>query len=304
MCTDKADGRRLPNELIEAILQLLPPLQMFQLATAFRFLRLQSSAIPLLPGATIDKAAAKGQVALLNWWKQNKLPFNYSRAALDNASRYGHVLVLDWWRESGLALKYSHRAVDWASANGHIAVLMWWDAHSRTRSSPSRLLTKGRSITFKYSSKSIDAAHSPDVLDWWCTCRLRHEFKQSFSRQVLSKASRTGNVQVLEWWKKSGFLDDRNEDIFEPLFTAQALDLASQNGFVGVLEWWVGSGFRFETSRQALLLASLNGHVEVLDWWRRSGLVDFELSEGEREMVLTECPPNVVEWWSSEAGVK
>ena len=44
------------------------------------------------------------------------------------------------------------------------------------------------------------------------------------------------------------------------------IDNASENGHVNVLDWWKSSGFDLEYSNDAIDYASENGHVNVLDW--------------------------------------
>jgi len=68
----------------------------------------------------------KGNINILNWWKNSGLPWDYSKSLLNSASYYGHIDVLTWFLNSGLELKYDEAALRFASQQGHINVLNWW----------------------------------------------------------------------------------------------------------------------------------------------------------------------------------
>jgi len=70
-------------------------------------------------------------------------------------------------------------------------------------------------------------------------------------------ASANGHVNVLNWWKKSGF---------RLIYDHRAIDYASHNGHIKVLDWWLSSGLDFEY-KNALTLASNNEQIQVLNWW-------------------------------------
>ncbi|KAI9218823.1 hypothetical protein BC828DRAFT_387585 [Blastocladiella britannica] len=47
---------------------------------------------------------------------------------------------------------------------------------------------------------------------------------------------------------------------------------ASKNGLIDVLKWWRDSGFELKYSWRAMDYARKEGHVDVVEWWRSSGL--------------------------------
>ncbi|KAL8947188.1 MAG: hypothetical protein Q9222_006504 [Ikaeria aurantiellina] len=70
-----------------------------------------------------------------------------------------------------------------------------------------------------------------------------------------------GQTAILDWWQQSpSFLTKE--------YGAEAIDLASKSGFVNVLQWWRTSGLPMRYTDAALEQASSQGHIEVLDWWR------------------------------------
>jgi hypothetical protein len=136
----------------------------------------------------IMQVCKRGNVDILEWWKNSGLKLEYDKSTLDLASSSGQVKVLEWWKNSDLKLKYTNDALDWASSNGHVEVLEWW---------------KNSGLELKYNTCALDLASSNshvEVLEWWKNSGL--ELK--YTVNVLDWASRIGHVNVLEWWKNSG----------------------------------------------------------------------------------------------------
>src|SRR6478735_6456241 len=158
MCQSN-DTMNIPNfpaELIEHIITFLPVKSQFRVANALRFLHIRDSCIPYLPFASMNNASKKGQIELLQWWKDSGKRCEYNDFAMDYASLNGHVHILQWWIESGLECKYSVFAMDWASQNGHVHILQWW--------------WDKRDFELKYSNVAIDHASENghvEVLEWW-----------------------------------------------------------------------------------------------------------------------------------------
>ncbi|ORY38637.1 hypothetical protein BCR33DRAFT_426948 [Rhizoclosmatium globosum] len=276
-------SQMLPNELIEQIVQWLPPLHRFQLSTAFRFLVIQRQTVPFLEAATPDAASCKGQVDLLNYLKHNSLPFQYSSAAMDGASRYGHVTILQWWADLGEPLLYTKDAMNWASRNGHTQVLEWWKAQ------------KDR-YTLQYSDEAMDWAaehNQSETIKWWL---LVSNLWIHCSSKCVDWISRHGNKELLQLWFKQPFvrwfpslgrpsLDTidyapnalildfwLNQDRASFKSSTMAMDFASQNGNLGVLQWWKDSGLELRFTSAAIDGARENGHIIVLDWWIESAI--------------------------------
>jgi hypothetical protein len=53
---------------------------------------------------------------------------------------------------------------------------------------------------------------------------------------------------------------------------------ASQNGHIQVLEWFKISGYNFKYGEYAIMHASSNGHIQVLEWFKNSGY-EFKYNE-------------------------
>ncbi|KAJ3156881.1 hypothetical protein HDU86_003416 [Geranomyces michiganensis] len=146
----------LPVEIQEAVVVYLPPLKCFKLSVELRLEKPRNLCLPHLQGAEPDKAAARGQVDLLQVWKScypNQM--RWSEVALDKASRNGHVAVLEWFFKSNLKPLYTTRAIDWASGCGHVDVLECW-------------LKSG--LKLRYTKSAIQWARAnnrTEVLKWW-----------------------------------------------------------------------------------------------------------------------------------------
>ena len=83
-----------------------------------------------------------------------------------------------------------------------------------------------------------------------------------YKNNIVKNASIYGHVQVLEWFKRSGY---------EFKYDEYAINWASNNGYVQVLEWFKHSGYEFKYNKKAINYASANGHVQVLEWFKHSG---------------------------------
>jgi hypothetical protein len=150
-------------------------------------------------------------------------------------------------------------------------------------------------------SQCIDLASeygNVDVLEWWFKSGLPF----SYSSNALDTASIHGHINVLEWWLKSNL----------PLkYTNSALDGASANGHVNVLEWWKKSKLELKYSSNAMEYASgqliyrnnlnfdsLCGHINVLEWWKHSGLKLKYSKNIIKKYSKYKYHPCIVEWWT------
>jgi hypothetical protein len=134
-----------------------------------------------------------------------------------------------------------------------------------------------------------------DVLEWW----KNSGWDCKWSEDAMDGASREGHVDVLEWWKNSGL---------ECKWSYDAMDTASQEGHIDVLEWWKNAelqskiaatssssanSLKCEWTEEAMDRASHNGHIEVLEWWKNSGLE----CQWSADATSQKCHVAVIEWW-------
>jgi hypothetical protein len=138
----KTRHQSIPWEVIDLIIEAMPdPKSAYQVAVALmrpsRYKYLQK-----IPAASMDSASKKGQIDLLNWWRDSRDRHYYSNAVII-ASQNGHVDVLEWWKTNECHLnrdmpfledddelwrtgRFIEQALITASKEGHIAVLDWW----------------------------------------------------------------------------------------------------------------------------------------------------------------------------------
>jgi hypothetical protein len=118
----------LPEEIIENIILHLPDeKEILRTAIHLRSDYLKRKVIPQVSDASMDSASAKGQIDLLNWWKDSGLDVIYTNDSMNEASKNGHLSILDWWKNSGFTLKYTPSAIHNAVKNGQSKVLEWWN---------------------------------------------------------------------------------------------------------------------------------------------------------------------------------
>lgn len=228
-----------------------------------------------------DKASSVfGRTEILEFWRTSPsfLTKEYNSEALDGASRAGFVNVLEWWQHSGLPLKFTEAAMEQASSQGHIPVLEWWKSQSTTvddtnanvDSSKVRL-KPGKSICYATQNGHTDVVH------WW----LRSGIAFPHEDTVAKLASTHGHVDILQVWHELKGS--------KMIFDNQVLVGATKSGNVRVLEWWKKSGLKVEYKTCDVEEALEDGYegergMEVRRWWARNGL---NLGVGTSEWMKT-----------------
>lgn len=216
-----------------------------------------------------DKASSVfGRTEILEFWRTSPsfLSKEYSAEALDGASRAGFVNVLEWWQKSGLPLKFTDAAMESASSQGHVAVLQWWkdlsvnglSSGEDTQRATVRL-QPGKSICY-----ATQNGHA-DVVSWWLQSGIAFPHEDT----VAKLASNHGHVNVLKVWH--GFKGGKM------IFDNQVLVGATKSGNVEVLEWWKSSGLKVEYKTCDIEEALEDGDegergFQVRKWWALSGL--------------------------------
>jgi hypothetical protein len=164
----------------------------------------------------INVVCRHGNVNLLEWWKNSRLPKKYYyKAVLNEASYHGHVNVLEWWKNSELSLTYTTSALFWASKNGHVNVLEWWFKSN---------------LPLKYKNYLLDFLFSEgqvNVLEWWFKSNLPLEY----SDEVLKTASYAGRIDILECWKNSGLPLEYDKDSLIKFMHTEPINNK-------VVKWW------------------------------------------------------------------
>ncbi|KAJ3042838.1 hypothetical protein HK097_001892 [Rhizophlyctis rosea] len=318
----------LPLETITHILQYLPTILAYRigvlLKVAYNYPNVRNDLLPLIPGASMNRASMKGQVELLDWWlerKQHGYPIHYTSAAMDRASGKGHLRVLIWWQDSGLPLKYSHEAMNWATRNGHLHCLGFWvdsglrmrwtrhamDNASQTGNVASLEWWKQSGLECRYSEKAMDSAANVEVLQWWKESGLYLRFTEKamdlaasvemlqwwkdsgmklyYAQTAIHNAIRSGRIDLLEWWRTRG-LELRYDQLF-------VMTLANNNGMPDILQWWLHSGLQFRVPAIALDFAA---NAATLEWWKRSGLL-LEWTERALLSATLAGDRGRLKWW-------
>ena len=108
-----------------------------------------------------------------------------------------------------------------------------------------------------YEIKSFDILHKTDL-----NIFVVKNNKVLYKNDIINNASAYGHVQVLEWFKNSGYKFKYDEN---------AIKWASCNGNIQVLEWFKNSGFEFKYNDNAFIRAYENRHVQVIEWFKNSG---------------------------------
>ncbi|KAK5166825.1 uncharacterized protein LTR77_007554 [Saxophila tyrrhenica] len=211
-----------------------------------------------------DKASSVfGRTEILEFWRTSPsfLSKEYTIEALDGASRAGFVNVLEWWQHSGLPYKYTEASLEQASSQGHVSVLEWWKNQTTTADdNKSNLRLKpGKSICY-----ATQNGHT-DVVRWWLQSGIAFPHEDT----VAKLASTHGHVDILQVWHEL-----KGSKI---IFDNQVLVGATKSGNVDVLEWWKTSGLKVEYKTCDIEEALEDGDegergVEVRRWWARNGL--------------------------------
>jgi ankyrin repeat protein len=137
---------------------------------------------------------------------------------------------------------------------------------------------------------------------------------------ALFKATARNNINVLEWWKNSGFPLKYTSKLFDTLYcntdmldwwknsgleleySEDVLDYASRYGYIDILDWWLNSGLELKYSEYALNNASNYDHIDVLEWWFNSGL-PLKYDARALDLASSNGHVDVLEWWKN-SGLK
>jgi hypothetical protein len=106
-------------------------------------------------------------------------------------------------------------------------------------------------ISDKNEIKSFDILHKTDL-----NIYVIEDNKTLYKNNIIIEAYQYGHIQVLEWFKNSGY---------EFKYDIWAFNNACQSGQVQILEWFKNSGYEFKYNEQAINFSSLK---KVLEWFK------------------------------------
>ncbi|ORZ30388.1 hypothetical protein BCR44DRAFT_42908, partial [Catenaria anguillulae PL171] len=124
----------------------------------------------------------------------------------------------------------------------------------------------------------------------------------------LDRPAQLGDLQVLDWWMRSGLIRDPVRDLRRVPMAASAA------GQVKVLDWWVaqtkdGVGPNRDEMACILVESSRQGQVDSLVWWlahdARLASQDHVLDGACKESIVAAAGSghlHVVEWWIKQLG--
>jgi hypothetical protein len=229
-----------------------------------------------------DKASSVfGATEILEFWRTSPsfLTKEYNSEALDGASRAGFVHVLEWWQHSGLPLKFTEAALEQASSQGHIAVLEWWRSQSTSQDGDTKANVDSSKVRLKPGKSICYATQNghTDVVRWWLSSGIAFPHEDT----VAKLASTHGHVDILTAWHEGKGS--------KMIFDNQVLVGATKSGNVRVLEWWKRSGLKVEYKTCDVEEALEDGDegvrgTEVRKWWALNGL---NLGVGTSEWMKT-----------------
>lgn len=210
-----------------------------------------TTAIGLSNRFSINRAAAKGYLAVIQWidayFSNNKQAQTMFNDIVYCASEGGHVCVIDWAFRRFSSFKYPSNTIDVAAKNGHLAVLDWFIYHQPT---------------FEYTEYAIDHAILNNhliVLQWF----VDHQLPLKYTATAIDGAMNNNQISILDWFKNNQL----------PLvYSENALLCLVKNERIQMLDWFLKNEFNGHFSRLIANEAIANGQIIILDWFVKNNL--------------------------------
>ncbi|ORZ33778.1 hypothetical protein BCR44DRAFT_74309 [Catenaria anguillulae PL171] len=270
-------------------------------------------------------AAKMGDLTTLRWFFKQGWLLGSKDQLINLAAASGNIRVLDWLdRNIGHGI-WMNTWVDTdgfidATNNGFISVLDWLLEHGYTPD------TNGCYYSYASGKGQVEA------LEWWS--KYEGEFGQEQVVDAISCASaRDDNLQVLDWWLRSGLL---TPEVLDEVGVYDFLSSFGKRGKLETIRWWVeqaGPDYSYlligdaitsasttgqmnvleycmekcgplqgDDVRYAIAAASRAGRVDVLEWWRTCG----DASESDFVAAFSESwyhSPHSMLWWTQVFGL-
>lgn len=159
-----------------------------------------------------------------------------------------------------------------AAGRGYISILKWWKENRYNE------LIKILEENYRYAQDFYVFSEEENK---------QLDIDMLIKQTTLDRASESGHVNVLQWWKESGL----------PMYyTAKSMDYATFQRQYTVLDWWKNSGLPLKYSKEGLVIASAHGNTKMLDWWKDSGL-KLIYDEEPMDIASKNGHTNALQWW-------
>jgi hypothetical protein len=222
-------------------------------------------------GDSMDCASQEGNIEILQWWKESKLPIKYTDGSMCEIP----LKSLEWWLNSGLELMCTNVLMDTAVDT---KVLEWGK----------QKMLENKEIKLSYTEWAIHEASRKGripILDWWLKSS---GLPLKYNNCAMNEASRGGLIDVMEWWKNSGL---------EVKYNNRTINDASKRGLIDVMEWWKNSGLEVKYNNCAMNDASKGGLIDVMEWWKNSGLEVKYNELAFSDFKSEEIKEKSMKWW-------
>ena len=157
------------------------------------------------------------------------------------------------------------------------------------------IISNKENINFeKHDIQTFDILHKTD-LNIFVVVFINTNIKSIlYKNNIIFNASSHGDIEVLEWYKNSGY---------EFKYDEWAINYASKYGCIRVLEWFKNSGYEFKYCKNAIIFASENGNIQVLEWFKNSGY-KFKYTRDTFKYICYKRREKVLYWWLKNIHVK
>ena len=225
----------LPIEILEHIVSFLPDTKERYIASKCLGLEYMAQNIVKNFARLFDFRETRQDkyiMKLNDWYTYYKNTDWFIKESIQAAVDQKRIDIMDWWLGKGEQLRFNGISLIDAAKNGHLEVFKWYQEHN---------------LIMWYMNRIIN-----------CLCKY-------------------GHVRILQWLKDNDIL--RACYMYNNKYNIKAMDVASANGQVNVLDWWFKSGLKpLRYSENAISSAFDNDHGTVLKWWIESGL-DIQFSK-------------------------